>query len=122
VVLPGRGFVVGWNPNGQAAVATLPDLEVRRPPLPRARYGTVGALRDRTLYVPGEEEVQAVDLDTGAVFAWFGDSDTAGDWITLGRWVYVVSIDGHVLALPFPPSPPAPLVSGATGDTSRGPQ
>jgi hypothetical protein len=102
-------------------VVTLPDLEVRRPPLPRVRYQARGALQGRTLYMPGDE-VQAVDLDTGAVFAWFGDSDSAGDWITLGRWVYVISTDGHVLALPFLPSPQAPLVSGVMGDTLGGPQ
>jgi hypothetical protein len=121
-VLLGRGFVVGWNRNDQAVVATLPDLKVRRLLLPRVRSQARGALQGRTLYVPGEEEVQAVDLDTGAVFAWFGDSDTAGDWITFGRWVYVISIDGRVRALPFPPAPPASSVSGATGDTPRGSQ
>ncbi|MBI3922700.1 MAG: DUF3160 domain-containing protein [Armatimonadetes bacterium] len=100
-LLPGNGFIVGGEQNGKVGTLSLPELKRRDTALPQIRDTSSAALHGRVLYSYGTE-VQAVDIDTGALLAWWPlEERYQRIGVAVGKHVYVAAPAGQVTALPI---------------------
>jgi hypothetical protein len=101
-------MAVEWDGNGDAGawnLSTLTRLAIRVPTLPfNTRPGLTGHLA--YLLDRDTEEIQVMDLDSGALLSWWPHGASIDNWLTVGtERIWLTTSEGLVEAYPTFPIP-----------------
>jgi hypothetical protein len=107
-LMANHDFAVKWSQNMEGEALGVPDLSGPSIQLPPKPAESNAAIHGNVLYMhPGGGELEAIDLETGAVLARWPTYSEFGSWICVdAQHLYFCSDDGSVQAFPLLSVPP----------------